>query len=72
MTKNEAIEIVNAKFPDCCVGKVTESDKYFLVEVIPKEYTETSIIPVVYCDDGLKAVDKETRQIFTYNPIRHK
>lgn len=72
MNKEEAIRLVIAKYPDRDIDKVVETDKYFLVSMLPKQKNLNSLITPIPYDDGLKAVDKSTKQIFTYNPIRHK
>ena len=71
LKKEEAIEIVKNKFPDRDVDKVTETTNYFLVSIIPKR-TNPDAIPMRFLlDDGLLAVDKNTKKVFTYNPLRH-
>lgn len=70
MTREEAIALITAKYPNHYIDKVTETKRYFIVCIIPKNVRRPKGIKVVSCDDGLKAVVKETKQIFTYNPIR--
>ena len=72
MNKEEAIRLVMSKYPDRDVDKVTETDKYFVVSIMSKEAQRNVIIRPVSYDDGLIAVDKTTKQVFTYNPIRHE
>lgn len=72
MNKEEAIRLVMSKYPDRDVEKVTETDKYFLVSMMSKQTKRNVIIRPVSYDDGLMAVDKTTKEVFTYNPIRHE
>lgn len=70
MTKGEAIVLIMAKYPNHIIEKITETEKYFLISIYNKKYkTEGTVRPMIM-NDGLKAVDKKTKQIFTYNPIR--
>lgn len=71
MNKDEAINIVMSKYPDREIDNITETDKYFIVNTLPKQKNKNQAIRLVPLNDGLKAVDKKTKQIFTYNPIRH-
>jgi len=71
MNKEEAVRLVMSKYPYRVVDKVTETDKYFLVSIMSKPTKQNVIIRPVAYDDGLIAVDKTTKQVFTYNPIRH-
>lgn len=71
MNKEEAIRLVMSKYRDREVDKVTETDKYFVVSIIPKQAKRNIIIRPISYDDSLIAVDKTTKQVFTYNPIRH-
>lgn len=71
MNKEKAIAIVASKYPDKDIETVTETDKYFLISIIPKRNVQDDSTVLPQSDDGLKAVDKSTGQIFTYNPIRH-
>lgn len=72
MKKEEAIDIIKAKYPDKEIGKVTENDDYFIINILPKNSSAgESIITLVSYDDGLRAVHKETGNVFTYNPIKH-
>lgn len=72
MNKEESIKLIMSKFPDRDIDKITETGKYFLVSIMSKQKNQNGLIKTMSIDDGLKAVDKETKQIFTYNPIRHK
>lgn len=69
MNKEEAIQLVMNNFPDRDIGTVSENENYFLVNTLSKK--KSGILRLVQYNDGLKAVDKKTKQIFTYNPIRH-
>ena len=71
MNKDEAIKIVLDKYPRYTVDNVTETDDYYLVSISAKERFKNSLIKPIACDDGLKAVDKKTGIVFTYNPIKH-
>lgn len=71
MNKEEAIRLVRAAYPDKDIGKVTETEKYFLVSVFPKLPNRTDVVRLTPFDDGLKAVDKATKKVLTYNPIRY-
>ena len=74
MNKDEAINIVISKYPTKVIDKVSETDNYFLISISPKRNNEgddDSVLFPTVCDDGLKAVDKKTGKVFTYNPIRH-
>ena len=77
MQQEEAIKLVKSKYPNHNIGQVTETDEYFVINILPKSNnTNTSgdeydAIELLTCDDGLKAVNKETKSIFTYNPIKH-
>lgn len=71
MNKEEAVRLVISNYPNRDVDTVTETDKYFLVSIIPKQTNRDIAIRPVFYDDGLIAVDKSTKQVFTYNPIRH-
>lgn len=71
MTKQEAIDLIAAKYPEFDVDKVTETKRYFIISIISKSLSARQGLRLISCDDGLKAVHKQTKQIFTYNPIRH-
>lgn len=70
MVQAEAIRLIKRKYPDKHIEKVTETKNYFLVSVISKTSNDPDVIIPPSYDDGLKAVDKQTKKIFTYNPIR--
>lgn len=70
MKKEEAISLVKVHCPKRVIGNVIETSKYFLVNTMDR--TEPAFLTPTPYDDGLKAVDKETKEVFTYNPIRHK
>lgn len=72
MNKEEAIKLIMSKFPDRDIDKITETGKYFLVSIMSKQKNQNGLIKTMSVDDGLKAVDKETKEVFTYNPIKHK
>lgn len=67
MKQEEAIKLVRSKYPNHNIGQVTETDEYFVINILPKN--NDTDIPI--CDNSLKAVNKETKSIFTYNPIKH-
>lgn len=67
MKQEEAIKLVMSKYPNHDIGQVTETDEYFVINILPKSNDQD--IPI--CDNSLKAVNKETKSIFTYNPIIH-
>lgn len=71
MNRDKAVKIVMDKYPNHTIDKVTETDNYYLVSISDKETFENAIVKPVAYDDGLKAVDKKSGQIFTYNPIKH-
>ena len=71
MNKDEAIKIVMDKYPNRTIDKVTETDNYYLISISDKEKIKNDNIKPIVCDDGLKAVNKATGSIFTYNPIKH-
>ncbi len=77
MQQVEAINLIKSKYPNNDIGQVTETDEYFIINILPKRNntdtlgTEYDIIESPMCDDCLKAVNKETKSIFTYNPIKH-
>lgn len=71
MTNKEAIDLVLKDNPDMDVDKVTETTNYFIVSIFPKNMRRKDGIDLEICDDGLKAVDKKTKKIFTYNPMVH-
>ena len=71
MLKEEAIRLVQTAYPGKDIGTVTETDKYFLVSLIPKMTNSRNVMRLNPYNDGLKAVDKATKKVFTYNPIRH-
>lgn len=68
MQQEEAIALIKSKYPSYDIGQVTETDEYFVINILPKNSTDAD--PAI-CNDGLKAVNKETKSIFTYNPIIH-
>lgn len=70
MVQAEAIRLIKRKYPDRHIEKVTETKNYFLVSVVKEVSNDPDTIILPNYDDGLKAVDKKTKQIFTYNPIR--
>lgn len=70
MNKEEAIQLVMNKFPDRDIGTVSENENYFLVNTLSKKKSGNLRLPLY--NDGLKAVDKKTGLVFTYNPIRHQ
>ncbi len=71
MTENEAVRLVQNKFPNRIIVQVTEANKYFLLDTVDRKNVrdDGSVIPAM--DDGLKAINKTTREIFTYNPMIH-
>lgn len=77
MKQEEAIKLIRSKYPNHDVGKVTETDDYFVINILPinnntdTSGTEYETINPPMCDDSLKAVNKVTKSIFTYNPIKH-
>jgi hypothetical protein len=71
MTKQEAIDLITAKYPTFDVDRVTETNRYFLISIIPKTLSARHKDRPMPYEDGLKAVNKQTKEIFTYNPIRH-
>ena len=71
MKKEEAVRLVLSKHHDRDVDKVTETDKYFLVSLVQKPKNPNMLFRPELYDDGLIAVDKKTKEVFTYNPIRH-
>ena len=71
MNKEEAIRLIQSAYPDKDIGKVTETERYFLVSVLPKSSNRNGVVRLTPLDDGLKAVVKDTKKVFTYNPIRH-
>ena len=70
MKKEEAIKIITDKYPNHIVDEINENNKYFLISIISKKYKDFAIKPLI-CDDGLKAVEKNTGKVFTYNPVLH-
>lgn len=70
MNKEEAVQLVKQAYPGRDIGLVTETEKYFLVDTIAK--SKPGSIQLPQYDDGLKGVDKSTKTVFTYNPIRHR
>ena len=72
ISKEEVIKLVNSKYPGRYIEKVTENDKYFLISLVRRKSDDPEFTIINGCDDGLKAVDKNTKEIFTYNPLRHK
>ena len=70
MKREEAVSLIMTKYPDHDIDKVTETERYFLISLLPKGNHRPDGIKLISCDDGLKAVVKETKQILTYNPIR--
>lgn len=71
MNKDKAVQIVMDKYPNYTVDKVTETDDYYLISISDKEKFKNTIVKPIAYDDGLKAVNKVTGSIFTYNPIKH-
>lgn len=71
MIIEEAKKIFLENCPNSRAGRITETDEYFIIEELPIDDLPEGAIRLVRFDDSLKAVDKETGQIFTYNPIRH-
>lgn len=71
MNKEDAIRLVRSAYPDKDIGKIRETDRYFLVSVLPRSSNRNGVVRLALFDDGLKAVDKATKKVFTYNPIRH-
>ena len=67
MTIHEAMRLVSNEFPNRIIDNVTETENYFLVNTIKKKDQGL----VVALDDGLKAVSKHDKKIFTYNPLKH-
>ena len=68
----EAKKIFSENCPNSQIGRIKETDRYFIFEEVPIDDLPEGCIRVTMFNDGLKAVDKETGQIFTYNPIRHR
>ena len=71
MRREEAVVLVLSNYPEYTIGKVTETDEYFLVSIFPRQSIPSDCIRPVLCDDGLKAVNKKSKEVFTYNPILH-
>lgn len=71
MKQEEAVNIIASKYPNKDIDKVIETEHYFLVSLVPKNDPESELIRLTPCDDGLKAIEKSSKKIFTYNPIRH-
>lgn len=71
MNKEKAIAIIASKYPNKDIDTVTETNKYFLISIVAKRNVQDDSIVLTSSDDGLKAVDRSTGQVFTYNPIRH-
>lgn len=72
MIREEAMKLVSKEYPDMELGKVTETKKYFVIHISPKNAPKLNGVELDVCDDGLKAVDKKTGQMFTYNPMLHR
>lgn len=70
MKKEEAMKLILEQYPNHEIDKVTETEKYFLIAISPKNAHKSGLIKPVICNDGLKAVVKADGKIFTYNPIR--
>lgn len=71
MTQKEAVSLIVKKYPDRVIDKITETKNFFLISMVRKKRTKTGMHVNVEVDDFLKAIDKRTMKIFTYNPIRH-
>lgn len=71
MNIEEAKKLVASRYTNYVINKVTETNKYFLVSIVlPKKYDSENLF--LSPQDGcLKAVDKQTKKIFTYHPIIH-
>ena len=70
MKKEEAIILVKNKYKNRVIDKITETDKYFIISFGVKNTSPDLMIDISY-DDGLVAVDKKTKEIFTYHPLIH-
>lgn len=73
MTLEEAKQIVLDKFPNYGITKPRETTNYFIMSIHPKSAKpkSSSFLKPKFADDGLMAVVKATKEVFTYNPIRH-
>lgn len=77
MKREEAVKLIVSKYPNHDIGQITETDEYFVINILPKinrtseAETEYDAIDIPLCDNSLKAVNKATGSIFTYNPIKH-
>lgn len=71
MDKNEALRHIKNKFPNRVITGLSETNKYFIIETVDKRNItdDGTIVPTM--DDGLKAIDKRTKEVFTYNPLLH-
>lgn len=71
MDKNEALRRIKNKFPNRVITSLSETDEYFIVETVDKRNIadDGTIVPTM--DDGLKGIDKRTKEMFTYNPLLH-
>lgn len=71
MTRKEAVILITKKYPDRVIDKITETENFFLISMIRKKRTKSDFYINIEVDDFLKAIDKRTMKIFTYNPIIH-
>lgn len=70
MNVNDVMKLVNEKYPDYTIEKITSVEKYFLVGCNDKGTKRNKLFKMaIPCDDKLLAVDKKTGDIFTYNPV---
>lgn len=71
MKIEEAKMLVRKKYKDYVIDKITNTEAYFLISIRPKLANKSGGFIQKEYDGCLKAVDKKTKQIFTYHPILH-
>ena len=65
---SEVIAMINKKYPLMMINNITNAKDYFIVSLIPKDYSPIFGIWL----DGLKKVDKKTGKISAFNPLTDK
>ena len=67
--KKEAEQLILKKYPDHKIMNFIETNNYFVAHIVVNTPIKKGGAVMRGCDDGLKAVEKKTGTIITYNPM---
>jgi hypothetical protein len=74
MKIEEAKSLIADAYPDYTIYKITDTSEYYLVAITPNVNAKQNKKNIGYVANAgfLKAVDKNTKEIFTYHPVLHE